>query len=379
MNKTFKKQNITSDILSGLTAAMLIGSYSLCTSAVSGLGLWNVFFCVTVCALFSLKLKNKVFSPDVFLLMPVLFVISEGGANLLPFCVAGGVSVFLILRKVLPDFKIPDCVIAGGGLGLALVATIILTNRYFGIGAFGSTAFEMLKTYRSLGFHPNFRGLLYGTITLFAMITYPFKFRKLNKYLPAEFMTLLVPLILNLFLNPQQELTTVNEITTFITPFSDNIFLFDFSKDITAPQISAAISGAIALGFILFSYSRKDEKTSSLANITSGILSGFPVRKFEIRSFSLISAVIAIGVSAIVIFLFPDVLGRIPMHCVGALLIVSAWQQVPYKFISSSFKKNGIIALLVIILIVVSFVLLDIFTATVICLLITFLMRRAKK
>jgi MFS superfamily sulfate permease-like transporter len=38
--------------------------------------------------------------------------------------------------------------------------------------------------------------------------------------------------------------------------------------------------------------------------------------------------------------LCPNLLARIPMHCVGALLIVSAWQQVPYKNLALLFKKT---------------------------------------
>jgi hypothetical protein len=214
MSNILKQKNIKKDILAGLTGAMLLGSYALCTAASVGLGLWNVFFCIVICSLFSVKLKNKIYAPDVFLLIPVHYVVSECGSYYLPVCIVGGVIISYLLSKIIKRNHRINSVIAWVTLVLALVATIILTNQYFGIGASGSTAIEMLKSYRSLGFHPHFRGLLYGTITLFAMITYPFKFRKLNKTLPSEFMTLLIPLILNLFLNPVKNLTTVNEISS---------------------------------------------------------------------------------------------------------------------------------------------------------------------
>lgn len=334
MDNYLKQQNIKTDILAGLTGAMLLGSYALCTAASAGFGLWNVFFCIVVCSLFSIKLKNKIYAPDVFLLIPVHYVVSECGSYYLPICIVGGVIMYYLLSKTIKRNHRINSVMAWATLILALIATVILTNQYFGIGASGGTAIEMLKSYRSLGFHPHFRGLLYGTITLFAMITYPFKFRKLNKKLPAEFMTLLIPFILNLFLNPERELTTVNEIDTFKIPF-------DFPKVFEDANIVPIILGCFYFGFILFlRSSEKNVSRNVLTNMANGIISSLPARQFDITSYSLISAVVTIIVSSTTIFLFPNVLARIPMHCVGALLIVSAWQQVPYKNLTLLFKKS---------------------------------------
>ncbi len=341
MSNILKQKNINKDIHTGLTGAMLLGSYALCTAASVGLGLWNVFFCIVICSLFSVKLKNKIYAPDVFLLIPVHYVISECSSYYLPICIVGGVIIYYLLSKVVKRNNRINSIIAWVTLILALVATVILTNQYFGIGASGSTAIEMLKSYRSLGFHPHFRGLLYGTITLFAMITYPFKFRKLNKTLPAEFMTLLIPLILNLFLNPQRDLTTVNEIDTFFYEKYVYKIPFGFSETFEEANILPIILGCLYFGFVLFL--RSNEKAVSqntLANLTSGILSFLPARQFDITSYSLVSAIVTIVVSGAVIILCPNLLARIPMHCVGALLIVSSWQQVPYKNLSLLFKKS---------------------------------------
>ena len=334
MSNILKQKNIKKDILAGLTGAMLLGSYALCTAASVGLGLWNVFFCIVICSLFSVKLKNKIYAPDVFLLIPVHYVVSECGSYYLPVCIVGGVIIYYLLSKIIKRNHRINSVIAWATLILALVATIILTNQYFGIGASGSTAIEMLKSYRSLGFHPHFRGLLYGTITLFAMITYPFKFRKLNKTLPAEFMTLLIPLILNLFLNPEKSLTTVNEIDTFKIPF-------EFPKVFEEVNILPIILGCLYFGFVLFLRSNENNiPRNTLTNLTSSVLSFLPARQFDISSYSLVSAITTIIASCSILFLFPDILARIPMLCVGALLIVSAWQQVPYKNLSLLFKKS---------------------------------------
>ena len=341
MSNILNKNNIKTDILAGLTGAMLLGSYALCASAAVGLGLWNVFFCVVICSLFSIKLKNKIFAPDAFLLIPIHFVITQCGICYLPLCITFGAIIYLALSKLIKRNNRTNAIIAWITLMLALIATVILTNIYFGIGASGSTAIEMLKSYRSLGFHPHFRGLLYGTITLFAMITYPFKFRKLNKTLPAEFMTLLVPLILNLFLNPDREFTTVNEIEFFSNNKLLSLIPFVFSGKVETITPSTLIIGSVFLGFVLYLRSSKENTmTNTISNLTSSHFSFLPVRQFDITSYSLVSAIVTILVSGAVIILCPNILARIPMHCVGALLIVSAWQQVPYKNLALLFKKS---------------------------------------
>ncbi len=382
MKLKFFENKISQEILSGLTASMLTGAYSLCICGVLGFDLWHVLFCSLICFLISVGAKKTVFSPDSFLLLPVLYMVSSGIKNLLPVVAVAGTVVAILLNKLLKNKTIPSYVFAGGGIGIALVVTILLTNNYFGIGASGATAFEMLKSYRSLGFHPDFRGLLYGTVTLFAMITYPFKFKKLSKYLPAEFMTLLIPLIMNLFLNPVKELTTINEIESF-KPLSFSDLAYDFSlSPITPGDIATAIKASVILGVLIYIYSAKNRETENihfLANCGSTFVSGIPVRAFPIKSFTYISLITAIISTVAIIAFLPDVLSRIPMHCIGALLIVSAWQNVPYKKVAAAFKENVIVALLITVISVVIFVTTELFTAIIFCLLCALVLGRHKK
>lgn len=372
MKIKFLDNKIFKEVSSGLTAAMLTGAYSLCVCGVLGFDLWHVLFCSVICFLLSVETKKTVFSPDAFLLLPVLYMVSSGIKSLLPVVAVSGTLIAILLNKLLKNKEIPSYVFAGGGIGIALVVTILLTNNYFGIGASGATAFEMLKSYRSLGFHPDFRGLLYGTVTLFAMITYPFKFKKLNKSLPAEFMTLLIPLILNLFLNPVKELTTINEIESFKSlSFSDLAYSFSLSP-ITSGDIAATIKASVIFGVLIYLYSLKSKETENvhfLANCGSTFVSGIPVRAFPIKSFTYISLITAIISTVAIIVFLPDVLSRIPMHCAGALLIVSAWQNLPYKKVAAAFKENVIVALLITVISIVIFVTTELFTAIIFCLL----------
>ena len=382
MNKSILENKILKEITSGLTATMLTGAYSLCVCGVLGFDLWHVLFCSVICFLLSYKTKKSIFSPDAFLLLPVLYMVSSGAKNLFPVVAVAGTVIALLLSQILKNKVLPSYVFAGGGIGIAVVVTILLTNNYFGIGAFGTTALEMLKSYRSLGFHPDFRGLLYGTVTLFAMITYPFKFKKLNKILPAEFMTLLIPLIMNLFLNPVKELTTINEIDSFkFLSFSD--LTYDFSlSGISSNDIIVTIKSSVILGVLIYLYSAKNKETGNvhfLANCGSTFLSGVPVRAFPIQSFSCVSLITAIISTVVTIVFFPNILSRIPMHCVGALLIVSAWQHVPYKKVAEAFKENVIIALLITVISVAIFITTELFTAIIFCLLCALVLGRLKK
>ena len=374
MKKSMLNNNTTKHIGFGLTAAALVVSYCVCVCAALGQGLLSVLLCCAVCFSVSLKLKNGVYAPDAFLLVPMFYIFSVLSPVSACISVLSGSFVFIGLSKILKDRKIPHAVITGATLSLAIGVTILLTNHYFGIGATGETPFEMLKSFRSLGFHPNFRGLLYGTITLFTMITYPFKFRKLNKYIPAEFITILIPFILNLFLNPQKELTTINEaefLSVTETLKNSSVYFTDFS----ASEIPLIIKNAVALGVILFGYSSFDNSSDNngmfIANALSGGLSGLPVRRFSVRGYEKISAVTAFILIVVSILIFPNLFSRLPMHCVGSMLIVSAWQSVPYKTLAGVFKKKDVISIFIFALCTVPFISSDIFTAVIIYLIIT--------
>ena len=373
MKKSILSNNIIQQIGFGLTAAALVGSYCVCVCAALGQGLLSVLLCCSVCFFVSLKLKNGVYAPDAFLLVPMFYIFSVLSPVSACISVLSGSFVFIGLNKILKDRKIPDAVITGATLSLAIGVTILFTNHYFGIGATGETPFEMLKSFRSLGFHPNFRGLLYGTITLFTMITYPFKFRKLNKYIPAEFITILIPFILNLFLNPQKELTTINEaefLSVTETLKNSSVYFTDFS----ASEIPLIIKNAVALGVILFGYSSFDNSSDNngmfIANALSGGLSGLPVRRFSVRGYGKISAVTAFAVTVVSVLIFPNLFSRLPLHCAGSMLIVSAWQSVPYKSLAGVFKKKDVISIFIFALCTVPFISSDIFTAVIVYLII---------
>lgn len=375
MNKNIFRNNIIQQIGFGLTAAALTFSYTVSACAVLGQSLLSVFLCCTVCFVASLKTENGVFAPSALLLVPIFHVFSASSPVSAFVSVAAGAFIFKALTIIFKDRKIPDPVSAGAILSLAIGATVLLTNSYFGIGAVGGTPLEMLKSYRSLGFHPNFRGLLYGTVTLFTMITYPFKFRKANRYIPAEFITVFLPLILNLFLNPQKELTTVNE-AEFLTVVAAAENIPMFFSNFSLLEIPEIIKNAFAVGFLLFGCSavKMQNKNSGmlLADALSGAVSGLPVRRYGTRGYGTVACVTAFTVTAVCILAFPQIISRIPVHSAGAMLIVSAWQNVPYKTFASIFKKRKVFPIITFAVCTVPFVMTDVFTAVVICLFVMF-------
>ncbi len=354
----------------GLTALMLVGTYAVCTCAVTGISTAGVLACTLICLLCSLGLKNSVLAPDAFLLVPVIFVLGKAGWFELFVSAMLGAVIFIILSHFIKNKKLPDCIIAGASLGLALSATVLITNDYFGIGAFGATAFDMLKTYRSLGFHPHFRGLLYGTITLFLMITYPFKCKKLSKIIPQEFITLVIPTVLNLFLNPDRVLTTVNEAAAF-APEKCRVLSLAAQQLNGGISVLTVIEGAFTAALILTAYTsaeKKDNIRLFAGNICNSAVTGLPVRQFEVRGYSVISAITACAGAILIFGIFPQIISRVPLHSVGALLIVSCWQNVPYRLLASSFKEKSALDIIAVLVTAACFLILRPAAALLVCL-----------
>ena len=345
-----KNNKIISNISYGITAFLFIFSYSLCFAVSLQLNIWYALVTAITVSLISITLKSEVLAPDTFFTVPLLLVLSSGNNALLPFAVIVGGLMFVALSKKFKNYKTNTAITSALKLSLAFSVTALLTTHYFGIGAEGFTVIEILKTYRSLGFHPNWRGVFYGTITLFCMITYPFKFKKANKYLPAECFSLLLPLVLNLILNPQGEYTPINELNQnfdFITKSDLSFFLPSFSSefDFSMQSYVNAFQSAFSVGALLLLFNSKNKRADStgVASILNGIQGGFPVRNYKIRGYSLTSAIVSTLLIVYACFFLNDILMRIPLHSAAVVLIVNAWKQVPFGDLAKSFK-NGVLS-----------------------------------
>ena len=364
----------------GVTAFLFIFSYSLCFAAALQLNIWYALVTAITSSLISVTLKSEILAPDTFFTVPLLLVLSAENNALLPFSVIGGALVYFAFNKKFNEIKIQPVVFGGLSLSLAFSVTALLTTHYFGIGAEGFTVIEILKTYRSLGFHPNWRGVFFGTVTLFAMITYPFKFRRANKYLPAECFAVLLPLILNLLLNPQIEYTPINELGAnfdFLSQSSLAFFLPSFSTNFhfSMQNYVNAFKSALSIGVLLLLFNSKDTRKDStgVASILNGIQGGFPVRNYKIRGYSLTSSIVSVFLIIYACFFLDDVLMRIPLHSAAVVLIVNAWKQVPFGKLATGFK-NGILSIIAIVLIFISSIMFDIFTALILAIILNTLL-----
>lgn len=230
---------------------------------------------------------------------------------------------------------------AGLMLATALTVTVLQTTNYFGIGATGNTPREMIESYVSLGFHGNWRGVLYGTIVLVIMITYPRKFKKFSKIIHASLFALIISVALNYFLNPPDLITSINEISAL--EFNKNL-----STNISVSGIVISIFGGIILAFsnellvLKDNPERNDFLKVGIINIFLAPALCFVPQKIDKSSFKNIPLAALI---ALFLFLIKDFIIRIPIHSCAVVLIVGAWQAVDWKCFKKAFKNPASVLL----------------------------------
>ena len=366
-----------SQAFAGISAFLLTASLSIAFAAVTQQGLTGALLCVVACSFISLTVKGSLCAPNPLFTVPYYYISLNASPVGAFISIALASAVFTIITNKLPrKVSAPSPAVAGAVLGLCIGATILLTNSYFGIGAYGTTPLEMLKSYRSLGFHPHFMGLLTGTITLFTMITYPFKFKKLSKIIPPAFITLAIPYILNLFLNPDVEYTTINEAD--FSGFIDISAFFTPVLNYSTEQIPVIVEGFVIF-LILFTILNDTSEKCKLQ--ACNIASPFPVSAVSVKDYGILSAVICTALCLILFVLLPQVLHRLPVHSAGAMLIVACWQAVPYKKIAEAFKikEKRFLNILCFFVCAVAFVILKPYIAAIICILAVNILTPVKK
>lgn len=221
----------------------------------------------------------------------------------------------------------------------AATVTVLVTNIYFGIGATGDTVIDMLRSYRSLGFHPNWRGILYGTIVMVVMITFPRKFKKAKKIINMAFAAILITYILNLFLAPE----------SLVIPFeqvgSGAKELMNLSVDFTGGNLIVIIVSALAFGITAAaSLPEKPALISRGITAASSAASSFfcsPVTAEGNSAPSEFLSGIISAVAAALIFIVTNGFERLPAASCAVVLIVAAWQSLDKPSIKRAFKGAG--------------------------------------
>ena len=294
-------------------------------------------------------------SPTLLIFLIFSYVNSEIGKEALPLCgILGSVCCIIIFAVKPLKTKIAKSFSLGSfSLLTALFITVFITNSYFGIGAVGNTVIEMLRSYRSLGFHPNWRGILYGTIVMVVMITFPRKFKKGTKIISAPFYALVITYILNLLLVPGNTVRTFAEIEN-AKPNYD----FDFSvisgmfNGGINPIITLIISG-LAAGIIFALAVIKGEgdgKSLITASISNTVSSAFGIPATaggNTGKKDFISGIIA-AVIICALAIPTSSFARLPLASAAVILIVAGWQNLDKASIKKTIKSPlAIIGLLI--------------------------------
>ncbi len=299
--------------------------------------LWSCIATV-ILSLFFDKIDEKKVLPVLLNFTAVSFLINCFGylSGVIALLISGIIIVCFGSKINNYLFKFSDSpFISGIMLATALTVTVLQTTNYFGIGAYGNTAREMIQSYVSLGFHGNWRGVLYGTIVMVVMITFPRKFKKLSKVIHASLLGLIISTVLNFFLNPSDMITSINEV-------SELKFNESFNPDVSVWGLffSLICGVIIALSIITMissdNITKNDYIKSGIINVILSPLLCFVPMKVDK---SIIKNIPFTAISALVLFFLKDIIIRIPVHSCAVILIVSAWQSIEWKRLKVAFEN----------------------------------------
>ena len=330
------------DVLRGVWDSTRLFPFSLAVGVCSGFGAAGGFVTAVLCGLLGV-LCGAAFCPTYLALLPVFSLAFRFGAGSAGAALVLG-GVFTFLWTLLPEkvrTRLTDPAVRAGFIpAAAFVTTALQTTNYFGIGAVGGTVREIVADYISLGFHPNWRGVLYGTIALVLLITYPRKYKRLHKKIAPAFATLLIVLPLNLLLVPDAAHTPINEIGRLdLRALSDHMFL---RGTFTPAMLPAVLCAALSIALLTAGALPADRaRQLSAVHLLTGCLGGVPCEA-DVEPRGRLGALVCTVLSAGLYFV-PG-LARVPVHALAVILIVTAWQSLPKDEIRTAFRtKRGIL------------------------------------
>lgn len=320
----------------GVFDALRLFPISLAVGVCSGYGILGGCVAAAVCVVCG-ALFGCAFLPAWWTLLPVYALAFRFGCGAASVAVLIG-GVFAFFLSLLPQEKrkllFTPSVLAGFWLSAAFTTTALQTTNYFGIGAVGGTVPQIVADYISLGFHPNWRGVMYGTIVMVVLITYPRKFKLFSKKISAAFVALAVTLPLHWALVPRAEGSPVDEIGAFsFDNFFDGVW---FAGETPTSAIPMMLCAGLSLALLMTrELPDKPIHGLSVASMGCGALGGVPVCTDGTPRTAL-SALVCTVVTA-VLYLVPG-LSRMPVHALAVVLIVTGWQNVPWGAIAHAFK-----------------------------------------
>ncbi len=352
-NGKYNLQKLKKDALGSLTAVGWIFPLALAFGSNSPFGAVAGFVGAIVACLIGSGSPNRIPTPHTEVFAILIYAANTIGVPgaMLSCIIAGMLLLFVATIQFNKSFfKIPPAALGAVTFVVAAVLCIIQVNYYFGIGVPAGSAFETLVAYRSYGFHANWRGVLYGTITLVVMITYPIKFKNLSRKVPAPAVALVLTTVLNLILNPVAERTAIDEVGSFVsTPgflLIGDISIFDVTPDKLLPSFIYAWALVVVLvADTLMKENRVSAVRSSLASkgvrtiicpICDGMIVGDEDSEGETRMTGFFAALII----AVLAALAHPVITRVPTATLAVIIICTAWKKIRFKVIKTAFKSN---------------------------------------
>lgn len=350
------KKRLGQGLASGGMAAMAMLPFALAFGALAGIGMPAGLIAAVGAGLLAALIPGRVnYFVGPTCIVFLVFSACAGRYGLpvaLTASLLAGVLVFaaLLLRADRLLQWIPAPVAGGFTIGAALVMTILQTNNYFGINATGVSAVDMLLSYRSFGFHANWRTVLYGTIVLVLMITYPRKFKKLHQKIPAQFVSLVIALGLHLCLVPSAKQSPVLEVGAFAHTLSGSGGIL-FGGFTVAPLGGLILSAlAIALSILVcsgVSRSAREQQAPhaillGVGNMLLPLFGGMPVGAAQAmgeqeeratRVAPLFSSVLMLAA----VLLLGGVFERIPLSVLAVILIVTMWEKLDFQALKTVF------------------------------------------
>jgi SulP family sulfate permease len=346
-----KNKNTTRNVLYGVSNSLGVFPLALAMGVCSNLGIYAGIISAFFASLFSGFAGRRQLAPTYLVYLIYLLLSLEAGRGAASVALAAASVISFIAAFGTGEYlkRFTNSVfIAGILLAAAFCTTAMQTTFYFGIGASGESVLKMIGDYVSRGFHPNWRGVLYGTITLVIMITYPRKFKSFCIKLPASFAALTVTLVLNLFLNPDAATTAIDEAGYYSFLPSDILggALYNgFSLgDIAGRGILLTFSVFAMAAVMSYSFVRYEEITTrrervlpALCGLLCSLTGGLPVT-YTGRESRGVSGGVTCAVLTLAMLAARPLVSRIPVATLAVILIVTAWQAVDWRGVGLAFK-----------------------------------------
>lgn len=372
MRKIEKREKYTAekfklDFLGSLTAAAWVFPLALAFGANSPFGAAAGLIGAVISSFIGTSNPAKIAAPNQAVFLVLFYAANAIGipGTMLSCIIAGLFLMFAASIQLNRSFfKMPSVALGGLTFAIALALCITQVNFYFGIGVPQGTAFETISAYRSFGFHANWRGVLFGTITLVTMITFPIKFKKLSKRLPASIVSIVITTLLNvLLLNPNAETSAIDEVGSFsrcLFPEIAELHIFSVNESV----LWQSFIYAAALIIIYFTETLLKENRNAtirrsltfkglsavVCPVCDGMIGGETVSYGATR----VTGILCSAIVLIFSIAAHDLIVRVPTATLAVIIICTGWQNVRYSAIKKALMDADRIKNLLIIILIVA-------------------------